>query len=379
MKLVLKKELLELAVSRMQGAITERSLAHIGLMAKGAHLHVAATDRVLAVYSSLDASVKQEGTIFVPARIFSDLIRQLPSGDIRLETSATYVVVTAGEGDEFTMKLPLIDDLVWRDAPTINTKNIAELSSSKLSYMIDQVQFCVAHESARNYGAVGFFHKTPTGQLRLVGTDGFRLSFCETDIEVPKTFLENGVCLSKRALSEIQRMCGEGFENIKVAISDDQTTLLAEVSDYRIFVRLSAVKYPNYMGVMPAASKMSGVDVSRPHMQNVARRVLLAADKTRALQLKIAEDSLTLQSRTMGSSESKESINLEGYKGPGCLISVNGKFLEDVFSTSASDQITLQFKNEEVPIVITPKNEPNGCHSKHVLVPIRENESVQAQ
>ena len=53
-------------------------------------------------------------------------------------------------------------------------------------------------------------------------------------------------------------MCGEGFETLRLSISDDETTLVAEVPNYQIFVRLSAVKYPNYMGVLPER-KMAGV------------------------------------------------------------------------------------------------------------------------
>jgi len=66
----------------------------------------------------------------------------------------------------------------------------------------------------------------------VVGTDGFRLSFCELAAPMPDSFLPNGVCLSKRALTELQRMCGEGFETIKVAIAADETTLVAQVPDY---------------------------------------------------------------------------------------------------------------------------------------------------
>ena len=37
-------------------------------------------------------------------------------------------------------------------------------------------------------------------KLRLVGTDGYRLSYSEIAVQFPDLFLQNGVCLSKRAL-----------------------------------------------------------------------------------------------------------------------------------------------------------------------------------
>lgn len=371
MKVKIGKAELNLATARSQGAITDRTLGHIGLRAEEGRLHVSVADRVLVIYNTLPCEVLSQGDVFVPARLFSDVVRELPDGPVTLERNDSFLIITAGHQNEFTMKLPRIRDKDWRDPPQIDAKNYADLPSEKLYYMIDQVQFCVAHESPRNYGAVGFFHRSKDKTLRLVGTDGFRLSYSEISLELPKDFLEAGVCLSKRALNELQRMCGEAFETVRVAISDDQTTLVASAPDYRIYVRLSAVKYPNYLGVLPKENLVP-IKISRPYLQSVTKRVLLAADKSRALQLSFNESRLTLRSRTQGSSEGMESISLDGYAGGKKELAINGKFLTDIFSTISSDEVTLNIRSEDDPIVLVPKDEPQNCHSMHVLVPIRE-------
>jgi DNA polymerase III sliding clamp (beta) subunit (PCNA family) len=114
------------------------------------------------------------------------------------------------------------------------------------------------------------------------------------------------------------------------------------------------------------------VGIDRSALQATTKRVLLAADKTRALQLRFSSGSLTISSKTMGSSESRENISLEGYEGEDCHLAVNGKFFSDVFTTTASDQLELKFKDEDNPIVIIPTVEPQDCQSQHVLVPIKE-------
>lgn len=370
MKISISKSQLSIATARSQGAISERSQAQIALKAKGDHLLLTVADRVLVVYSRMECTIEKEGETFVPARLFSDVVRQLPDGPVILNHIKSFLVITAGEHGEFEMKLPRIDNKAIRDVPKIASENTAELPSEKLSYMIDQVQFCVAHESPRNYGTVAFLHKSK-GSIRLVGTDGYRLSYSELQMELPEAFLENGVCLSKRALNELHRMCNEGFTTLRLSISEDQTTMVAEVPGYQIFVRLSSVKYPNYKGVLPQ-KELTPVVVPRPYFQSVTKRVLLASDKTRALQLCFSNSSLTLKSRTVGSSESQESISLSNYDGGDRELAINGKFLTDVFSTISSDEVTLNFLSEDDPIVLIPKKEPTSCHSLHVLVPIRE-------
>ena len=374
MRLNISKSDLGVAISRVQGAIVERNLASIGLKASEGKLRITSADRVLAVYCCFDCDVKEEGVVFVPAKFFSDVVRELPQGDVELFRQGAWLIVQAGSGrSEFTMKIPVSEDLTWKEAPKLSWSSVASIPAIKLAYMVDQVQFCIAQDSSRNYGAVGFLHKAEPDTLRLVGTDGFRLSYCDISFDMPEGFLDKGVCISKRSLGEVVRMCHEGFEQVSLSISSDESTLCAQVENYQIYVLLTAVKYPNYQGVLPG-QQPANVTVSRPVLQSVAKRVLLAAGKTKALQLNFKEHALVLSSKNMGNAEGQELLNLEQYTGPNCHLAVNGKFLSDVFSTTNSDELNIKFKDEEDPVVVVPVSEPVGCKSKHVLVPIRESD-----
>lgn len=372
MRVKIEKAQLSIATARSQGAVSERNLAQLGFKAEGAQLHIAAADRVIAIYNQLDCEVLQEGLVFVPAKLFSDVVRELPDGIVELHSEDKQLIVIAGERQEFFMKLPRLDERLWQEPPQLEAFSEAVLPTDKLAYIIDQVQFCVVPDSPRNYGSVGFLHRPQDKVLRLVGTDGYRLSYAEVEVtDLPEAFLKSGVCLSKRTLQELHRMCSEGFTEIVLAVSQDQTTMEARVPGYQLFVRLSAVRYPNYYGVLPRNS-LSAVKVQRPYLQNVTKRVLLASDKTRALQLCFSDYSLTLRSRTVGSSEGQESIALADYAEGERELAINGKFLTDVFSTMSSDEVTINFGSDEDPIVLVPFSEPTSCHSMHVLVPIKE-------
>jgi DNA polymerase-3 subunit beta len=370
MKLTVEKSQLSTAIQRTQGTLGERSTSHVALKTDDGLLVVSATDRVLAVYSTIGCNIDEAGICFVPGRLFSDVVRQLPDGDVMIHTRDGFAVIESVSG--FVMKLPLIEDLSWKDAPEIVSTNTADLPSVQINYMIEQVQFCIEVESARNYGSVAYLHRPEEKKLRIVGTDGFRLSYCDVPVNLPEGFLKNGICLSKRGLLELHRMCSEGFETIRLTIASDETTMIAEAGQYRIYIRLSAVKYPNYRGVLPTAS-LHPIQLSRQNLQSVTRRVLLAADKTNALRISFSDVGITMSSKTAGSSESQETISAQGYRGGKTHLAINGKYLSDVFSHLASDELTMQFKSEQEPIIILPREEPYECKSVHVLVPIREN------
>ena len=102
--------------------------------------------------------------------------------------------------------------------------------------------------------------------------------------------------------------------------------------------------------------------------------VLLAAGKNKILQFCFTGQDLTLKAKSLEQSECQERLCLDDYKGNDCQLSVNGKFLTDLFTTNPSEHISFCFKNAEDPISIVPLVEPSGCLSQHVLVPIREND-----
>jgi DNA polymerase-3 subunit beta len=365
---------LALAIGRVQGAIAEKSLGHIGVRAEDQRIKVMAADKVLAIYCEFACSIKSPGTVFIPAKFFSDVVKELPDGNVKLHAKNTWLTITAGSKGEFTIKLPLKEGLNWLDAPKFaSSGNVVPAPSNKISYMIEQVQFCVTTDSSKSYGAVGYLHKVGKQTLRLVGSDGYRLSYCDVTFPLPDTFLPSGVSISKRALNELLRMSQEGFEETKLSISDDHGTLCAEVDGYKIYVLLSAVKYPDYQGVVPK-EQPTRFSVSRPMLQGVAKRVLLAAGKSKVLQMNFYHEALTLSSKNSGSSEGSETIDLPDYTGPNCRLAINGKYLSDIFVTTTSDELQIQFKNNEDPVVVIPEKEPNSCLSRHILVPIRESE-----
>ena len=99
-----------------------------------------------------------------------------------------FLVIESLSESHFEMKLPIIDSSTWREPPRFDSNNSTTLPSGKICYMIEQVQFCVSQDSPRNYGTVGYLHKPENGKIRLIGTDGFRLSYCDFQSDLPADF-----------------------------------------------------------------------------------------------------------------------------------------------------------------------------------------------
>jgi DNA polymerase-3 subunit beta len=376
MKVVLHKNVLLGLVKKVQGALSEKALAHIAIKTENNEITIFAADRIMAIYAHGQASTHKKGEAFVMAKLFSDIARELPEEEITLETNNSFLKIEAHGGSNFLMKLPLLGGLKWPEPLEIEkASQTVHLPTEKLSYMLEQAGFCIVQESPRNYGSVGFLHKINPKELRLVGTDGFRLSYCTLSLEgLPEDFLNKGISLSKRALNELLKLCYEGQEFVSFSLVEGGTKALAEVSGCQVCLLVSAVKYPNYRSVLPK-KLTKRITVPRSVVQAMARRLLLAADKTRALLLSFSNENLKLSSRTIGSTEGHENIEIKGYTGGSCELVLNGKFLTEIFATAACDDLIISFSSADNAVSFSAASEPQGCLSEHILVPIRESKS----
>jgi DNA polymerase-3 subunit beta len=371
MKIQTDKHELHRATLRLQGTLVERSLANIALKAQLDHLVMSSADLVLSAFCSLPCEVMEPGEASVPAKIFSEVVRELPDGIVHIEKSGSYLKISAGPSEQFLMKIPLIDNVQWVEKPKIKIREEGNLPSLEFAYMMDQVQFCVSQDSPRNFGTVAYLHQSEAKTWRLVGSDGFRLSYCQKSQDgLSASFLDEGICITKRTLGELGKMCKEGFDSLHLAVAEDRSTLVAEIPNFQIFVRLSSVKYPSYQSVITNKSKFE-TKIERKLLLEGVRRTMLAADKSRSICLNFREHELEIVSKTLGSSEGREILALDSFSGE-IALSINGKYLQDVVSNSTSESLLLKFSGEDAPMVILAIGEPYGCQSLHLFLPIKE-------
>lgn len=372
MKIQTSKHQLHSATAGMLASLSDKTLAWTALKTDGdGQVLLTASDWLLSVYHRIDGEVAEAGECFVPSRLFADVVRELPEGAIQLETSDTVLVVTAGTADEFYFKIPLIEDGVWPEPFALQNEKKMSFSAVELSYMIEQVLPSIVTESTRHFATVGCFHKTEEGYLRLVGSDGIRLSYCEMKAEGDAQQFPDNVCLPRRGLSELARMCGdEGGENISLYVIRDNTILAAESSRRQVFIRLAAVDYPRYFGSLPADETQLKSKAERVAMQTVIRRALLAADSTRVVRMRFSKNRLLMSAHS--SSECQEALPLENSLDKSYKIDMNGKFMLDILATMTSDNVWVSFQGNDSPFTIVPEIELPACRSRHVIPPIQE-------
>lgn len=375
MKLRLSREHLQRAISRLKGSVGEKHLACIGIQASDSLVTFFSSDGVLATYAEMEGNIETGGTAFVGAELFVDIVRELPAEEIVIEASQGSCTISS-QAPAFVMKLPILKNQHWLEEPFLGEAATSFcIAAGDLGYLISQVLFALVQDSQRSYGGVAFLHGVDHSTIRLVGCDGYRLSMCETSLD-GASFLETGISLSKRALEEISRCTKEGPlpPYPRLTLAQDLRSLRLELQGMRLYILLSNVAYPAYQDVLPKNLSHSVV-LRRAETLSVIKRVLLAADRTKSLQLAFAGSELTLTSKSNSSDVAGwETVPLSEKMSEPKTIVVHGKHLSDILSAMACDEFCLSFENEDTPIMIIPRSEREGHRSCHVLVPAYEGE-----
>jgi len=201
------------ALGRSQGIVERKTtmpiLSHVLIEArKAGQLIVSATDLDLAVSSEHGCEVLKEGSLAVSARYLYEIVRALPESSVSLKRAQNnYLEVRSGSAEFRIVGLPAED---FPALPRFDKVPFADIDAATLLEMIERTFFAVSTDETR-YNLNGVFFEPGQGALRLVATDGHRLSLAEKPIDA-SFGLKRGVILPKKGLAEVKKLLTEATE-----------------------------------------------------------------------------------------------------------------------------------------------------------------------
>jgi len=357
MELIIATSELSKALGRSQGIVEKKStmpiLSHVLIEARKGQLVVSATDLDLAVSSEHEkgCEILKEGAVAVSARHLYDIVRALPEQQVTLKKAHNnYLEVKSGPSEFRIVGLPAED---FPALPRFEKVPFAEVDAASLLDMIERTFFAVSTDETR-YNLNGVFFEPSAEALRLVATDGHRLSLVER--KMGATFgLKRGVILPKKGLQELKKLLGEaaesGEEKSETKLGFVENSAIVRRPGVVLSMRLIEGLFPDYRQVIPKAGEKV-VKLGRERFQETLRRVsLLSSDKAHAVKLELGKGSLRVLSQNPDLGEAKEEVPVE-YEGEPLKIGFNARYVLDVLQVAKSKDITLELADDLSPGVI---------------------------
>ena len=334
-------------------------LSNILIESKTDALLLTATDLEIGIRNSLPAEILSPGTITLPAKKLFEIVRESGADHIHVEIMENnWAKITADSAD---YKLAGMPSEEYPAFPEYDENSLASLASDRIKELIDKTIFSVAQEGESQFNLTGILVEKDVSEgknmLRMVSSDGHRLSLCETTVESDLSGLkmEKIILIPRKGMQEIRKFT-EGVAEIKISFEEKQAVIKTDHSV--IVVRLMNGDFPDYKNIISIIKKEKYIELNRLQFMNSMKKMnLFTEDRYNAVQFQIKPNKLVLSSQSMDIGSAKDEIPIN-YDDSPLKLGFNGKYFVETMQVMSSDIVKAYINSEESPCLIQGDDDP---------------------
>lgn len=316
--------------------------------------------------ASQDLTIKSTGSIVLPARFFSEIVKKLPGKDFSFVVKDSFQTQITSENSEFTING--LDANNYPRLPEIPEESSFTIAGKILREIINETEFAVAVSTDRVVlGGVRFTFSPDS--IKAVATDSHRLS--ERSIKLdkgPKT--KTTLIIPGKSLQELARIIGETDPKVKVCPGDNQ--MLCKIGNISFYSRLLDGNYPDTDRLIPTQSTTS-VEFDLGELASALDRasLLTHAGRTNVVDLKLDTEaqSVKLTGKSAEIGTVAEDVPFKKLSGATLHISFNPDYLRDALRASVTDAVIMRFTKPLRPFTVVPDKE--DVQFVQLITPVR--------
>ena len=339
------------ALSRIQGTVERRNtmpiLANVLIETHTNRIRVTATDLEVGVRASLDGEIVTSGRVTVDARKLYEIVRELSEDHIELKRlDNDRVEIQSGKSVFKMVGLDAQEFPVFaKSAEGVRKQCAAET----LKEMIDKTIFSISTDETRSNLNGALLHDQGDSGVRMVTTDGHRLSLVER--EIGPLGLEKGVIVPRKGLAELRRLLEDPVdEAISLGFSDNMVFVWA--GDVEMSIRLIDGEFPDYDKVIPTDNTGEANVAQRSFYRALRRVSLLSSDRYRGVRVELKGGGMSISANNPDLGEAVEEVEVE-YQGARLSIGYNAQYLLEILGVlDQDDQIGLGLKDDQSPTLL---------------------------
>jgi DNA polymerase-3 subunit beta len=358
MNFTIEKEVFLKGLARIQGIVEKRNtipvLSNVLLEGIDGELRLTATDLEVGMQSTYSANIRRPGKVTVSAKKLYEIIKELPDTEISFNAKDNcWIEVECGKA-LFNIVGLSADE--FPNFPKPEQAQFLTLNSSLCKEMIEKTFFAVSQDESK-YNLNGIFCQVQEGTnlLRLVATDGHRLSMIDKDIEVSESSeLSKGVILPRKGILELKKLAEEGEGNLQIGFMDNNAVISKDRTV--IIMRLVDGEFPDYSRVIPKANEQQATIKVDTFLHALRRMIILSSEKSRGVKMNFKNDLLVVSSSNPELGDAREELDIE-YQGPDLAVGFNARYLLDILQVQDQDKIFMILKDNLSPGLIKPADD----------------------
>lgn len=379
MGLVIDRGALQTALAMMQGIVERRTtvpiLGHVLLEPGSGSLKLSATDLEVGICTEIAARTAKEKSITLNARKLFEIVREAEGDEVKLDTlDNDWVELKCGRAKFKMMGLDPRSFPAMPNQSTAKTEGAAAkkalkaelgIASSVLASMIDKTVFSVSPDEARYNLSGVYLEAAGPGGVRMVATDGHRLSMVER--EAPGFSMEGGAIIPRKGLQELRKILDQtGDQDVKLSLNGQLAYMKRGSTE--VSMRLVEGEFPDYRGVIPKESR-HGIQVDRDALfAAIKRAAIFSNERYHGVKFALTSGTLTVSSTSPETGEASESLDVD-FRGEEFAIGFNANYLRDVLGVIPSgNKVELGLSDDVSPGVVRTEADTKFTY---VVMPMR--------
>ncbi len=358
---------LKKALHRAQGIVERKAtmpiLSNVLITAGKTGVTVTAFDLDIGIVSEHAAEVTKTGAVTVSARTLLDIVSFVPDAQVTVKKLPNnYAEITSGAAH---YKIVGMAPEEFPKLPREDASNLVKISGPILLEMIKKTSYAISNDETRYILNGVFFEPREGGKVRMVATDGHRLSLVEREL-VGDFKLKSGVIIPRKGLFELKRLLDEA-PDADCQLGFAENSALFKKPGLSMVMRLIDGQFPEYQRVIPKEGEKQLL-VSRARLGDALKRIaLLSADKSNAVKVSLSENLLRITANNPDLGEAKDDLEV-AYRGGSLTVGFNARYIQDVLASMDTDEVAFELGDEHSPGVM---HAPGDRSYTTVVMPMR--------
>ena len=343
---------------------TKQILEGILISASENRVHMTCSDGSLVIEYTNAASIQEEGQAVLPGKLFTELIRKMPVGDISVSVTDRRSAVIRCMKNRSSLAIMNADE--YPEFQAMHNGSVIKIPQNKLKDMISRVSFAIATDESRQI-LTGSLLEVSRSEARMVALDGFRLAMQKLfqPFELPDGVEVVKAIIPGKVLNELSRILpdDDAFCNMLI----DKNKMQCTFGNIRLSSGLLAGEYIDYRRILPSDFKTEA-KANRISVQDAIERASLMAreGKNNLIRMSFHDDILKITSNAeLGDVEEEMDATLNGEP---VEIAFNARYITDVIRNVTDENLCMKFNSSISPCVVVPEN---GDDFIYLILPVR--------
>lgn len=322
-------------------------LANVLIATENGRLKLSATNLDTAITTYIGASIDEEGSITIPAKLLKDFVSNLSPSTITAKLDNETLFLSS---QKTKSKMNGISSKDYPELPTFPEKSdYLEIEPKVFSSAISLVAFASGADESRPI-FTGIYLKYANQLLTFASTDGFRLS--ERTITLESAVPDFTAIIPAKTLMEVSRIFSSSTEPIKFMLNANENLALFKAEDTFITTRILDGQYPDYKRIIPVESTLKGSFASEDFSEAVKLTNIFAKEGTSTVKIRFDPQlGIRIASLAAESGEHESVIQAE-IEGDLTEVAFSTKYVLDFLNNVKTERIIFFTNGNTAPCVL---------------------------